>query len=137
MKPVYHHYETWEDFRNGMYEEDKNGRPERVQEAVRILSNTKLLYECMKRVTVEWPNATEQNLSNNIYSHRPFLGQAACNIHANIHEDETREAWGLLTDQQRIEANRIADIIFDEWQEGFLRKTKQDYQLSLFTQEEA
>ena len=132
MKPIYHHYEKWEDFQNGMYEEDKSGRTERVQEAVRILSDTSLLYECMKRVTEEWTHATEQNLSNNMYGHRAFLGQTACNIYAGIHEDETREAWGMLTDQQRIAANRVADRVFSEWESDFLKRTNQTYQISLF-----
>lgn len=115
MKPIYHHYETWEDYQNGMYAEDKENRKERVLKAMEILTDTDLLYTCMKKVTEEWVNATEQNLSNDIYGHRPFLGQCACAIHAGIHEDETREAWGLLNDWQRIQANRVADRVYKEW----------------------
>ena len=126
MKPIYHHYETWEDFQNGMYNEDKNGREERVEKAKEILSDTELLYRCMKRVTSEWVKASEQNLSNGIYSHQSFLGQCACAIYCNIHEDETRQAWGLLTDEQRKRANRVADIVYEEW-----LKDHQD-QISLF-----
>lgn len=132
MKPIYHHYETWEDFKHGMYEEQKKGRKARVQQAMAILSDTDLLYKCMKRVTEEWTNATEQNLSNDMYGHRAFLGQTACSIYAGIHEDETREAWGLLTEDQRYKANKVADKVFDEWQTAFIEKKEGYYQQSLF-----
>ena len=130
MKPIYHHYETWEDYRNGMYNEDKNGRRERVERAKEILADTDLLYRCMKRVTTEWTHATEQNLSNNIYGHRSFLGQTACNICAGIKEDETREAWGLITEEQRREANKVADRVIEEWE----KEQAGQHQMSLFEQ---
>lgn len=128
MKPIYHNYETWEDYQNGMYDESKDGRAERVEKARAILSDPGLLYECMKRVTSEWTHATEQNLSNDMYGHRSFLGQSACNIYAGVKEDETREAWGLLTETQRIRANRVADKVIEEWK----KEQRGQYQFSLF-----
>lgn len=128
MKPIYHHYTKWEDFQNGMYNEDKNGRRERVQKAIQILSNVELCYKSMRMVISQWKYACEQNLSNNIYGHRAFLGQAACNIYAGVHEDETRQAWGLLTDDQRKQANSIADRVYREW----LDEHEQNPQMSLF-----
>ena len=131
MKQVFYHYTWREDFQNGMYDEDKNGRNNRVLEAITILSDCKLLYSCMKRVTAEWKIATEQELTNPIVNHQAFLGQAACNIHAGIHEDETRQAWGLLTNEQRIEANKTADIVEQEWIAEYT-KDKEGYQYSIF-----
>lgn len=115
MKPIYHHYTKWEDFQNGMYNEEKEGRVERIQRAIQILSTEKLCYKAMQMVTSQWKYACEQNLSNNIYGHRAFLGQAACSIYAGVHEDETRQAWGMLTDDQRKKANGIADMVYREW----------------------
>lgn len=135
MKQVFYHYTKWEDFQNGMYDEEKEGRQDRVQMAVAILSNTKLLYECMKRVTVEWKFATEQNLTNPIINHQAFLGQAACNIHAGIKEDETREAWGYLTELERKKANMVADIVDAEWKRKYM-KGKEGYQYSIFDEVE-
>lgn len=118
MKPIYHHYTKWEDFQNGMYNEEKDGRKERIQKAIQILSTGKLCCKAMRMVTSNWKYACEQNLSNNIYGHRAFLGQAACNIYAGVHEDETRQAWGMLTDDQRKQANGIADMIYREWMDA-------------------
>lgn len=115
MRPIYHHYTKWEDFQNGMYNEEKEGREERIEKAKQILSDKNLCYQAMKMVTENWTHACEQNLSNEIYNHRPFLGQSACCIYAGVHEDETREAWGQLSDNERKTANNIADIVFNEW----------------------
>lgn len=135
MKQVWHHYTLWEDYKNGMYDEEKEGRNERVKQAVFLLTNKELLYQNMKKVTKEWKYATEQNLTNMSMNHQAFLGQAACNIWGGIKEDETREAWGLLTNKQRYEANKIADIVDYEWRREYL-KNKPNYQISIFDLEE-
>lgn len=131
MKQVFYPYTMWEDFKNGMYDEVKEGRSERIQFAIECLSNPAICYEQMKRVTSEWKIATEQNLTNPTTNHQAWLGQSACNIYKGVKEDETREAWGMLTREQRIEANKIADKVDREWVEEY-SKTKPDYQLSLF-----
>lgn len=115
MKPIYHHYTKWEDFQNGMYNEEKEGRKIRVQKAIEILSDKDLCYKAMRMVAERWKFACEQNLSNDMYGHRSFLGQAACSIYAGVHEDETREAWGQLTIFERNCANTIADTVYFEW----------------------
>lgn len=131
MKQQYYHYTTWEDFKNGMYNEDKEGREERIQKAVELLTNEGLCYEQMVRVTKEWKYATEQNLTNMSINHQAFLGQTACSIWCGIHEDETREAWGRLTNIQRYRANKIADRVYEEWQREYT-KGEPNYQISLF-----
>jgi len=115
MKQIFYHYTRWEDFQNGMYDEDKDGRRERVKLAAQLLSDPPRLYEEMTRVTQEWKCATEQNLTNASINHQAFLGQTACAIWGGVHEDETREAWGTLTNQQRYAANKVADRVFEEW----------------------
>ena len=114
MKRVYHHYTKWEDFQSGMYDEVKEGREERVQKAVKLLTSDILCYWYMRRVTLEWKHACEQTFTNR-HNHRSFLGQCACALYAGVHEDETRKAWGLLTEQQRYRANEIADIVYEKW----------------------
>lgn len=131
MIQKFYHYTKWEDFQNGMYDEVKDGRGERVKKAVNLLSDTQELYKQMTRVTTEWKYATEQNLTNNSINHQAFLGQTACSIWQGIKEDETREAWGYLTNEQRYKANRIADKVFEEWQNRYRRETEGHYQLSL------
>ena len=130
MKQRYYHYTMWEDFKNGMYDEIKDGRRERVKKAAALLSDTDMLYEQMTRVTHEWKYATEQNLTNASINHQAFLGQTACNIWGDIKEDETREAWGILTCEQRYKANKVADRVYREWREQYERDNETYYQLS-------
>lgn len=116
MERIYHHYELWEDYRNGMYNERKEGRAERVKQAAHILGTPAICEEAMKKVIKEWKISTEYNLSNIGVNRKAWLGQAACSCYANIHEDETREAWGLMTEDQRIMANRTAQALINKWQ---------------------
>ena len=115
MKRIYHHYEQWEDYKNGMYAECKEGRAERVIKAAEILGTPQICTKAMEKVISEWQISTEYNLSNIGINRKAWLGQAACSCYANIHEDETREAWGLMTEEQRVEANRIAQKLINKW----------------------
>lgn len=64
------------------------------------------------------------------------MGQSACNIYYGIKEDETREAWGLLTNEQRYKANRVADTVYDEWKFKFERENEEYFQMNIFEMEE-
>lgn len=130
MKRIFHHYNKWEDFHNGMYNEDRQGRKDRVQAAVSVLGEPSVCEKAMRMVVDNWPIATEFNLSNAEINRRAWLGQAACNIFAGVHEDETREAWGLLTIEQRTTANAIATRIIRGWVEG--REAADKKQVSFF-----
>lgn len=131
MKQVYYHYTLWEDFQAHMYDEDKEGREERVCLAVELLTDCKKLYKYMKEVSQKWKYASEQNFTNKSINHQAFLGQSACCLYAGIHEDETREAWGRLTNEQRYKANKVADRVFTEWCNEYERMINGNYQLSL------
>lgn len=120
MKQVFYHYTEWEDFQSGMYNEVKEGREERIQKAVEMLSNESLCYKCMTTVATEWKKATEQTFTNKSINHQAYLGQCACNVYAGVKEDETREAWGRLTNEQRYRANKVADLVRDEWEQRYL-----------------
>lgn len=115
MERIFHHYNKWEDFHAGMYDESRDGRKERVQKAAVILGTPSICRTAMQKVISEWPIATEYNLSNAEINRKAWLGQAACSCYAGIHEDETREAWGIMTEAQRTEANRIAASIIRKW----------------------
>lgn len=115
MERIFHHYSKWEDFHAGMYDEKKEGRKERVTLAAFILGTPEICLGAMQKVIDEWKIATEYNLSNAEINRKAWLGQAACSCYAGIHEDETREAWGIMTEPQRIEANRIAANIIKKW----------------------
>lgn len=130
MERIFHHYSLWEDFHAGMYDESKEGRAERVKRASEILGTPKICRIAMGKVIEEWPIATEYNLSNAGINRKAWLGQAACSCYAGIHEDETREAWGIMTQSQRVEANRIAAEIIKQWLTDAEAETGQ--QISMF-----
>jgi hypothetical protein len=98
-----------------MYDEDREGRQERVLRAAEILGDPILCERAMRKVVEEWRFASEFNLSNAEINRRAWLGQAACSCCGGVHEDETREAWGLLSNEQRVRANGIATIVIREW----------------------
>lgn len=129
MQRIYHRYEVWEDYQNGMYSESRDNRDYRVKQAASILGNSELCLKAMQKVVSDWPIATEYNFSNAGVNRKAWLGQAACNCYAGIHEDETREAWGLMTDCQRNKANEIAHKIIVDWVEK--RETVDDEQFSM------
>ena len=115
MNRIFSHYTQWEDYQAGMYEPCKDNRTERVQMVKTILGNTRTCRKAMKRVIMEWKYATDFNLSFKGQNRRAWLGQAACCIHAGIREDETREGWGLLTDEERQKANEIAEELINDY----------------------
>lgn len=130
MQRIFHHYSLWEDYHAGMYDESKDGRAERVQKDAEILGTPAVCREAMENVIAEWKISTEYNLSNLEINRKAWLGQAACSCYAGIHEDETREAWGIMTEAQRIEANRIAAAIIKKWQSK--REREEDPQIDMF-----
>lgn len=130
MQRIFHHYSLWEDYHAGMYDESKDGRAERVKEAARILGTPDICRVAMEKVINEWEKATEYNLSNAEINRKAWLGQAACSCYAGIHEDETREAWGIMTEAQRIEANKIAATIIKKWVSE--RDREENPQISMF-----
>ena len=136
MKRIFHHFDKWEDFHHGMYDEDKEARKERVKLAASILGDPSTCEKAMRMVIEKWPIATEFNLSNAGINRRAWLGQACCSIYGAVHEDETREAWGYLTNKQRTDANAVADVVDRKWRNRYEQGEK-DIQLSLFDLEDA
>lgn len=123
IERIFYHYTEWEDYQAGMYDEVKEGRESRVQQAAELLGGGNLLTLCyMRGVIAKWPKAAAQNLSNLSMNRRAWVGQAACNFYAGCKEDETREAWGLLSKEQRKIANELAEFAIGEWEHRYYEK---------------
>lgn len=122
MKRIYHNYELWEDFKNGMYEEPLKSKLEgetsevRIEKAVKLLTDELLCQHYMERVAMEWVYACEQVFTNSSMNRIAWLGQAACCLYAGIKESETRKAWWHLTEKQQETANSIAASVIKEWE---------------------
>ena len=115
MKADLRPYTEWEDWQAGMYRDVPREAEETLTlAAASLLSDAHRLAAAMRDVTTEWKHASEANL-HEPPNNRAWLGQAACAFASEVPEHLTRVAWGRLTDAQRVEANRIADRVIDEW----------------------
>lgn len=93
--------------------------PERrlfLQRAVTFTGNHRLYGRYMQRVTKEWPNSCLNALTDYNLNRKAWIGHAACALALRCPEDITRQAWGLLTNEQRILANRQAERAIHAWE---------------------
>lgn len=129
MKRAFYHYTLWEDFKSGMYEtpckiDESTGETteQRIQYAVECLSNAEICRECMQKVVKEWTIATEQVLTDLGHNRKAWLGWCACFMYGGCHDEETRAAWGIMTEENRIKANRIADEVIKQWEQEYMKR---------------
>lgn len=101
-----------------MYDELKEGRDCRIELAKGLLSNPALCERFMREVVKRWKCACEQVFTNPANNRRSWLGQAACCLYAGVKENETRQAWWLLTEQEQNKANEIADIVIADYEKA-------------------
>lgn len=71
----------------------------------------------MMRVIEEFPIACEHNLTEPALNQQAWIGHAAAYLQLQLPEYVTREAWGMLTQQQRDDANAMADRAINEWKQ--------------------
>lgn len=124
MKRKFHPYWEWEDYQSGMYDELKDGREQRVFIAINLLNDCQTLNKFMREIPVRWKTASEQVFTNKGCNRKAWLGQAACHLYAGVKEDETREAWGHLTEEQREQANGVAAKIIREWEQEYEKNAR-------------
>ena len=121
---VYHPYTEWEEVAHGMWAQVEN-KKERLEMAVSFTGDHRLYGSFMIRVISEWKISCENALTDGALNQRAWVGHAACALGIGCPEDITRHAWGLLTDEQRLLANREADRAIRIWRSNY----KQDSQL--------
>ncbi|NBZ96442.1 MAG: hypothetical protein EBR40_08470 [Proteobacteria bacterium] len=127
MKVDLRPYTEWEDWRAGMYRDVPREDEKRLTTAAAsLLCDPNRLAAAMRDVTSEWKIASETNL-HEPPNNRAWLGQAACAFAEKVPEHLTRAAWGMITDAERLQANRIADRVIDEWK----YRTRRNPQLEL------
>jgi len=120
-------YTEWEDWQRGMYRDiPKSQADSFIADAAALLSSPHKLAAAMRDVTMRWPIACEVNLREEP-NNRAWLGQAACCYSADVPEDLTRQAWGRLTDEQRADANKVADSVISEWRYRRKRRTQLEF----------
>ena len=108
MVQIYHPYNLWEDYNNGMYRLVFIGEDILVSNAVKVLSTPILFDSICERLIKSWTISAAVNLTNISCNRRAWLGQAACCFEYSVPEILTRVAWNTLTEIQQKEANLIA-----------------------------
>ncbi len=120
IKQVWRNVRDWEEVANNMWGEvlDQN---QALQTAIAFTSDHKLYGSFMKRVCNEWPVSCENALTDPYLNQKAWLGHAAVAMAHNIPEDITRKAWGHLTDEQKLLANKEAEREVLLWKERYVK----------------
>ncbi len=121
IKQVWIPYWDWEDWKAGMWRKVEN-EEELLVKCVEFTGNWILYGEWMQKVVKEWPLTMLNSLSNPSINKRAFIGHCACCLAFGCPEYVTRKAWKILTDQQRKDADDIAEIVYHEWKNNRLRE---------------
>lgn len=116
IKQVYVPYWEWEDWINGMWRKLKQeDEPLQLQKAIEFTGDWNRYGEAMQNVINAWPRTMLNSLTNPSINKRAFLGHCAVQFAIGIPEYITRLAWRELTDQQRFDADAVAQRTIDEW----------------------
>lgn len=118
FKRVYRPYWEWEEVDANMWGEVAN-RTAALRKAVEFTGDHKLYGRFMERVIREWPNSCENALTDYSINRKAWVGHAAVALAHGIPEDITRQAWGELTDEQRLLANREAERAIQQWENRY------------------
>ena len=118
IKQVWHPYWLWEDC--DMYRPSKIKSDEGLNNAVRLLTDLEDFEKTARLMVHTYKYACEHNLTNPSMNKIAYIGQASCFFKYGVKEDETRKAWGTLTEEQRVNANAVADKILKEWENEYI-----------------
>lgn len=115
FKRVYIPYWDWEEIDANMWGAVSNRRAA-VNKAVEFTGDHKLYGRFMMRVVNEWPNSCKNALTDYSINRKAWVGHAAAALAHGIPEDITRLAWGKLSDEQRLLANKEAERAIQHWE---------------------
>ena len=112
---VYHQVEAWEEIAANMWGEATDAKA-MLDQAIGFTADHALYGSYMLRVIREWPISCENALTDASLNQKAWVGHAACALALNCPEDITRKAWGYLTDEQRLLANKEAERAIQHWE---------------------
>lgn len=115
FKRVYHPYWDWEEIDYNMWGTVSN-RAAALSKAILFTGDHKKYGRFMMRVVNEWKISCENALTDYSLNRKAWVGHAACALANAIPEDITRLAWGKLTDEQRLLANKEAERAIQHWE---------------------
>lgn len=120
LERVYHPYWDWEEIDHNMWGSVHN-RMATLKRAIEFTGDHKLYGRFMMRVVVEWGRSCENALTDYSLNRKAWVGHAAAALAHGIPEDITRLAWGKLTDEQRILANKEAERAIQRWEYNYTK----------------
>lgn len=122
MKPdrVYHPFSEWEEVAANMWGEATDAKA-MLEQAIAFTADHVLYGNYMLRVIREWPISCENALTDSSLNQKAWVGHAACAMALACPEDITRKAWGYLTDEQRLLANKAAERAIREWADAYAK----------------
>ena len=121
FKRIYHPYWLWEEIEHNMWGEVSN-RQSALNKAVSFTGDHALYGRFMMRIVTEWPISCENALTDYSINRKAWVGHAACALAHGIPEDITRLAWGKLTDEQRLLANKKAERAIQQWEHDYAER---------------
>jgi len=121
IKRVYRPYYDWEEINHNMWGCVQD-RKLWVRRAVKFTSDHKKYGRFMMRVINEWTVSCENALTDTTINRKAWVGHAAVALAIGCPEDIVREAWGMLTDEQRLLANKEAERAIRLWEYNYCCK---------------
>lgn len=118
MKRVYHPWWVWEEVKHNMWGA-VDDRQAMLRRAIEFTGDHKLYGRWMRKVIAAWPNSCENALTDASLNKRAWIGHAACAMAFRCPEDIVRQAWGHLSDEQRLLANKEAERALRLWQDAY------------------
>ena len=122
IKPIYHKYTDWEDFKNGMYsnkEIPSNTHQSLVNKSESLLKDEYIFLRNGLNMITDWVISSEENLTKTQTNRRAWIGQATCCYCHKASEIITKEAWNNLSFIEKTKANNAADLIIKEYERRY------------------
>lgn len=122
ISQIFHHYEKWEDWKAGLFDSVCERFDEKLNLSKEVLQDEDKFLFIARDMVSEWKYSAEQNLSDKSMNRQAWIGQASCCFNHKAPEFVTIQAWWMLSDEERIKANKIADIVILEWEQKYILK---------------
>lgn len=92
-----------------------------LEMAIEFTGDYKLYGSFMEKVVNDWEFSCENALTDPGLNKRAWVGHAACAMALSCPEEITRKAWGRLSSEQQLLANKEADRAIRIWNENYIK----------------
>jgi hypothetical protein len=116
MKRIFHPWNLWEDYRHNFYGGSSGLKKEETILLYRdFLADLDMFELALQTIIEEWPYSCEHNLTNTSLNRVAYMGQAACALVFKVPSSMSSSGYNLLTDEQKISADAMAQKYIDLW----------------------